>query len=150
LRFLDLSDNLIDKRSADYLAQAFCCPPSSVAEVMGTSDKKTSDMTDEASVDQLGRRGFNLSRASSMSEARKDEGSTVGLQTLRLDGCSLRPASLDVISTHSCMPDLRFPAHLICGPGYRLFPTPIEFEKPVHTEKQDKCNRCCRCRFDNT
>jgi hypothetical protein len=98
LRFLDLSDNLIDKRSADYLAQAFCHPTSGPSEVAGVVDKDASDQTDGVATEQLGRRGFNLSRASSMSEARNNEGSSIGLQTLRLDGCSLRPASLDVIS----------------------------------------------------
>jgi hypothetical protein len=47
--------------------------------------------------DQLGRRGFNLGRASSLSETRER---SVGLQTLRLDGCSLRPTSLDAISKY--------------------------------------------------
>jgi len=98
LRFLDLSDNLIDKRSADYLAQAFCYPTSAPSDTIGAADKETLDTTDDVAAKQLGRRGFNLSRASSMSEARSNEGGTIGLQTLRLDGCSLRPASLDAIS----------------------------------------------------
>jgi hypothetical protein len=63
-----------------------------------SSGTKPQGLLDAPIEEQLGRRGFNLGRASSLSETRVEEGRSGGLQTLRLDGCSLRAASLDAIS----------------------------------------------------
>jgi hypothetical protein len=70
-------------------------------------EPETIEKAEVEEVEQLVRRGFALPSAGLLQETPEGEDKSSGLQTLRLDGCSLRPASLDAISK-LCYPFRRF------------------------------------------
>lgn len=128
LRYLDLSDNILDKRSVDYLVQALMessngkpatalsalrreaeaasTGAEEVVEVVSGAEKQALEAEER---ERIGRRGFRLpNRSWSLKDG--DGAGKAGksqVQTLRMDNCSLRTNSLEVLGEHGFPQDTR-------------------------------------------
>jgi protein phosphatase 1 regulatory subunit 37 len=101
LRFLDISDNTLDRKSIDFLVSALTSP---LPDSASTSLIMTSPMV---SVDEVSStRTPIMPQAPLLREAQASSHSSMGetaslsgLATLRMDGCGLRGAALEALCT---------------------------------------------------
>lgn len=100
LRFLDLSSNNLDKKSVEYLSQAISAvpaAPSPEAEAPSLESKDGNESDDSQTEERYGPipRVSHSTLLKNSHLGGKDAPGT--LQTLRLDDCGLRAASLDIL-----------------------------------------------------
>jgi hypothetical protein len=101
LRFLDLSSNNLEKKSVEYLSQAISATTSPTveaeAEAMSNEHEEGNESDDSEAEEKYGPipRVSHRTLLKNSHLGGKDAPGT--LQTLRLDDCNLRAASLDVL-----------------------------------------------------
>ena len=124
LRYLDLSDNVLDKKAVDFLVTSLAAPSPAAASPPSTPSAPTASPSRSATIDStlsiissvVGSEGESVDdgskrrvsimprapllseRSTSMMGSESGPGGEIGLATLRLDGCALRGASLEFLA----------------------------------------------------
>jgi hypothetical protein len=156
LRFLDVSDTTWDKKGIDYMVQALTCTPvtpTSTASAPGSSlgqpnghfgNPSSEKVESESPTEMEMKREESRASTSFVRPApllREVEGPEApsALQTLRMDGCALRPNSLEALGRSEakmqmCGKELTRVSH-----GCSV----VRYQKHLFTAQQDRSTRRC-------